>query len=1203
MPLLRSLYLFLFCALSHSPCFSQTCFGSEQLSSQADVEAFAAMNCEHLNGNLHIIGTVNDLTPLSNLKTITGYLWIAASDLYDLEGLNNLDSVGDFLRIYYNDSLTSLTGFEKLRKVNAYIDIQANNELESIASFDALEYTGYIRVRSNPNLEHLGTFPKLDSIRNFLELEGDSIREVIGFNALRSVISMSLGGPSTEVISGFNKLKSIPNLNFRFYPELHTISGFQQLERIQSKLEISSCPRLETFPSFDALLSADIIQFQSCPLQVIPGFSNLDSLGGLSLEFMPILRSLPAFPALRKLGGLGLIQLDSMRSIDHFHQIPNLNVVNIRQMNALESIHLPDGAEEMDGVYIVFCPVLTSFEGFGQVKVLNQLQFYDCELLSEIPDFNNLITAYNSIDFYKTGITRINGFENVERIGSQSNPPGDGLRIEDCTQITSITGFNNLANVYSCRLNSLPQLDSLHAFTQLSTVERTFLLQGTKLISLDAFSAMRQIGGRLEFYFNPLLENLTGLDSLDVPALDQINIEGNKVLSACNTHLICSAFEHNTPMEIKNNGYACNSEFDIRQGCDGIYSHIYATVFYDLDQDGGKGVAEPLFPMARIHIDPLDIDVFNYHDRPLTYFTDFGNYRVSAAPIRGEDWKSTSTVDTVDVTLTEAIPGDSLQFGFYPDTIIDRVECLQTSSRINCNLHASLYTTILNTGTTLTNGILWISVDDNAQDIIFRDADYQAGNLTGYTVENLFPGHRREYTVRFTTPGPEIFPLGDSLHFTAWFENTTGDTMAVAQYDPVVLCSYDPNDKITNPSREYGRTRLDEDLYYTIRFENTGNLEATDIVIVDTLDANIDPESIVIIASSHLNRLTTSVQDNALTFYFKNIYLPYFEFEPGDTQGFVSFSAKPKRPVVNHTVISNTASIYFDLNPPIVTNTVRNWYTEEFIEVCQLSPGRDTLLCVDPVDGVADFSLGGTPVQAGGLPPYTYEWTTSTQDQILGHSASLFLSDTAIANPTLLGFTNDDITFHVLVTDSIGNVCTDSVAIGFSVWYEAGVQTDFNIELGDSCLLIAGFAGGTGMLAYNWTPVEGVVNPNSSVTWAKPLVSTTYTVVITDEIGCEVTETYHVEVEPVGIPPSPIKQILSKVKPNPVHDIAQLELSTLPLTGADVEIWNSIGQLSMRIPIVAANTAIDVSALYKGIHFYTVISQGQIISHGRFVVE
>ncbi|MFA7446596.1 MAG: T9SS type A sorting domain-containing protein, partial [Flavobacteriaceae bacterium] len=86
--------------------------------SQAEVNAFATNypNCTEISGDLYISGsTITDLSPLSNLTSIGGYLWIYNnSNLTNLDGLSNLTSVGADLVILFNSSLTDISGLQNI---------------------------------------------------------------------------------------------------------------------------------------------------------------------------------------------------------------------------------------------------------------------------------------------------------------------------------------------------------------------------------------------------------------------------------------------------------------------------------------------------------------------------------------------------------------------------------------------------------------------------------------------------------------------------------------------------------------------------------------------------------------------------------------------------------------------------------------------------------------------------------------------------------------------------------------------------------------------------------------------------------------------------------------------------------------------------------------------------------------------------------
>ena len=179
------------------------------------------------------------------------------------------------------------------------------------------------------------------------------------------------------------------------------------------------------------------------------------------------------------------------------------------------------------------------------------------------------------------------------------------------------------------------------------------------------------------------------------------------------------------------------------------------------------------------------------------------------------------------------------------------------------------------------------------------------------------------------------------------------------EYNVEVRCAYDPNDKLVTPDRsaEYqgtAYTKFDEDLIYTVRFQNTGNDAAYDVVIRDTLDANLDPSTFKIISSSHFEVLNVSIEEERnITFEFKDIFLPDSTTNFEASNGYVSYLIKSKDGLPEETPIRNTASIYFDFNPPIVTNTTENVMVTELPTISSVNENQqlNIHLFPNPTDG------------------------------------------------------------------------------------------------------------------------------------------------------------------------------------------------------------------------------------------------------------
>jgi uncharacterized repeat protein (TIGR01451 family) len=106
---------------------------------------------------------------------------------------------------------------------------------------------------------------------------------------------------------------------------------------------------------------------------------------------------------------------------------------------------------------------------------------------------------------------------------------------------------------------------------------------------------------------------------------------------------------------------------------------------------------------------------------------------------------------------------------------------------------------------------------------------------------------------------------------------------------------------------------------YTIRFQNTGTDTAFNIVITDTLNEDLQANTLQMVTSSH--NCKTTVKNNIIFFEFLNILLPDSNVNEPKSHGFISFKIKPKVTVAVNTTIPNKAAIYFDYNAPVITNT------------------------------------------------------------------------------------------------------------------------------------------------------------------------------------------------------------------------------------------------------------------------------------------
>jgi len=183
----------------------------------------------------------------------------------------------------------------------------------------------------------------------------------------------------------------------------------------------------------------------------------------------------------------------------------------------------------------------------------------------------------------------------------------------------------------------------------------------------------------------------------------------------------------------------------------------------------------------------------------------------------------------------------------------------------------------------------------------------------------------------FTTP-PDPNLIGTFFGFNATLTTGCNENYIVNNYsniNPMIRGSYDPNEKYSETN--FGGSNIvlvdiNSIIRYTVRFQNTGTDTAFNIVVIDTLDANLNVASIELIGASHPYHWELTGQ-NILKVYFDNILLPDSNTNEAASHGVFSYKILTKdvsQIPAFPSYVYNKADIYFDFNPPITTNTTTN---------------------------------------------------------------------------------------------------------------------------------------------------------------------------------------------------------------------------------------------------------------------------------------
>lgn len=349
--------------------------------------------------------------------------------------------------------------------------------------------------------------------------------------------------------------------------------------------------------------------------------------------------------------------------------------------------------------------------------------------------------------------------------------------------------------------------------------------------------------------------------------------------------------------------------------------------FADLNEDGIFQESEFVIKEQSCIVNPDELLTFSIFSGEILLIP---SQNVSTIELTASTlWEPTgNSIINIDIDDFETDTSIYMPMQAVADFTVQTVDL--SSSITRCNRETNYWINYSNIGTVITDG--WVElIPDELTNFVSADppADSTADGKLYWQYENLYPTHSNKIHLVYEMPG--VDELGQTIGFEAELQ-TDDDLGGVKEYHYAeLICAYDPNDKLNAPSG-YGLenyTLFDDTLEYTIRFQNTGNDTAFNVIIEDNLSHHLDLSSFRPISSSHNVETKIDLSTNQATFTFKDIYLPdSFVNEPG-SHGFIKYQILGTEGLSENTDIQNTASIFFDQNPPIVTNTVNNRMVSE----------------------------------------------------------------------------------------------------------------------------------------------------------------------------------------------------------------------------------------------------------------------------------
>ncbi|MET0945006.1 MAG: T9SS type A sorting domain-containing protein, partial [Flavobacterium sp.] len=659
--------------------------------------------------------------------------------------------------------------------------------------------------------------------------------------------------------------------------------------------------------------------------------------------------------------------LDSLKCENNL--ISNLNIPNFIHLNILEFSNNPLQTANVSG-----CVLLTSLD-FSNMQLTN-INVTGCSSLQNLDVSNNSlvnldVTGLNNLVYLSCKDNQlvnlnVNSLTNLQELYCNNNQL-TSLNANGLTNMVVLYCHNN--QLISLNINGLTSLEYLYCYDNelpsLDVSSGSNILElycwSNQITSLNVNSLVNMYELSCEYNQIPSLElnNLPNLGSIycgnnQFSSLNLANLNTLYHLNTDDSPLLNSIILKNGSNEtvlyfdnIFNLEYICTDENHIAQVQDIITQYGYTNCNvnsycsflpggtsyiiqgnnkFDFDNNGCD-VSDLVLPSFKFNISngPISGSLISNLSGSYTIPVQAGTHNIT--PVLENPTYFTISQTTVNVTFPSQASPFTQNFcvtanGIHPDLEVT----LLPLNAARPGFEAKYKVIYKNKGNTTQSGAVNLAFNDAVLDLVVSNpvTTSQSVNNLSWDFTNLLPFESREITLTLNVNSPMETPAvnsGDILNYTTTITSAATDDMPndnTLASNQTVVNAFDPNDKTCLEGGAISPAKVGDYVHYMIRFENTGTFPAENIVVKDLIDlTKFDISTLVPMKGSH-SFVTNITSGNKVEFIFENINLP---FDDANNDGYVAFKIKTQPTLVLGNTFSNTASIYFDYNFPIVTNT------------------------------------------------------------------------------------------------------------------------------------------------------------------------------------------------------------------------------------------------------------------------------------------
>lgn len=450
---------------------------------------------------------------------------------------------------------------------------------------------------------------------------------------------------------------------------------------------------------------------------------------------------------------------------------------------------------------------------------------------------------------------------------------------------------------------------------------------------------------------NTIIPDSNGFYSISLPA-------GTYTLQACQ---YTTGWSFTVPADTANcavytftvnpNDSICGFNFGIANTNGAIAGHV----FYDNNNNGIMDGNESGIPYQTVHIG--NYTVWTNSSGYYFLYVPLGTYSISyTLGSNFNGYTLTTASPQTEVVANAGVTYGGHNFGIYlANGTINLGVGLDPHTTVTPGFPAWYDIDVCNYGNVPTGATVTLYYDSYLS-LNYSTPSAASNNTTNnYMVWNLpsiAPGACTSIWVSFQAS--TSVPLGYPALNLVMVDPTAGtDAYPANNVDTthqITVGSWDPNNKLvtrtnTNIMDEQYEFGIDSDqeLNYTVNFQNTGTAPAVNVIVEDVISANADLSSFQLISTSH--NCVVSMNGNNVTYQFPGIMLPDSTNNEPQSHGYIKYKVNALSTLNIGDQVSDFASIYFDFNAPVITN----YATVTIVGITAMGESQSSNFSVVPV--------------------------------------------------------------------------------------------------------------------------------------------------------------------------------------------------------------------------------------------------------------